>query len=218
MTEVKIAAQQPHFFPDFKFFYKIFCSDIFFIADFLRFRKQSLMVRANFSDFYLTVPVKHHKTDPHPPLSNVKMVDDKFWRQNHLRTLKSRFSPLPFFEYYYPDLENIYTRQDVSLNTFLWDIFSWQLNIFFPSKLVYRCSDEGIHNLKDLKEWVQKYEKFLWLIYPQEQSYYGEHFAETPCKIISSDWNSLFPIPYAPDMPLLVLLFLRGPETVSYFQ
>ncbi|UCF64593.1 MAG: WbqC family protein [bacterium] len=218
MIEVKIAAQQPNFLPDFNYFYKTFCSDIFFIADFLRFRKQSPIVRANFSDFYLTVPVKHHKINPHPPLSNVKMVDQKLWRQNHLRSLKSRYSSLPFFEHYFPELENIYNRQVDSLNAFLWDLFSWHLKMLFPSKLVYRCSDEDIHNLRDLKDWIQQYQKISWIIYPQEQSYYRDHFPGIPCRVLSFKRNSLLPFPYAPDMPLLLLLFLKGPETGSLFQ
>ena len=216
--ETKIAAQQPYFLPDFHYFYKIVSSDIYCIADFLRFRKQSPVVRANLIDTYLTVPVKHHKSDPQPSITQIRLAGPYLWRQKHLRTLQSRYSSLPFFEYYYPDLAQIYSRRHEVLNTFLWEILCWHMKMLLPSRKIYRCSDEGIDSLQSLMGWFQKFEKVSWLIYPQEKEYYKTHFTEIPLQEISYERNSLFPYPYVPEMPLLVLLFLRGPETVNYFQ
>jgi len=147
MLPVKIGAQRPHYLPDFYYFYKIFCSDNFLISDFLGFRKQSPIVRADFGDFFLTIPVLHHQGHPHPPINELKMVNQKIWRDKHLKTLKTRFNVLPYFEHYYPDLVDIFSRNQKSLNQFLQDIIIWQLKFILPDKNVLRSGGAGKQEL-----------------------------------------------------------------------
>jgi hypothetical protein len=215
---LRIAAQQPFYLPDFYYFYKIVCSDIFFVADFLRFRKQSPMVRADFIDFNLTVPVQHHALGPHPSLAKLTMVPKEMWRHKHLGTLKSKYGSFPFFEYYYPELIPIYQRNSESLVEFLWDILYWHLRLLFPHKKVQLCSREEIYSLENLKSWLKKSSDYAWLIHSHEKSYYKEHFPGSILKELHLKKNLVFPELYKPSMPLLVLLFLKGPETMNYFQ
>jgi len=217
VSSLNVAAQQPHYLPDFFYFYKIFCSDKFLISDFLGFRKQSPIVRADFGDFLLTVPVHHHETNPHPPITKVKMLDHKLWRDKHLKTLRSRFSSLPFFEHYYPDLVEIFHQDEKWLYQFLVDIILWQLNLILPEKDVRVCSQTGIKNLESLRVWLQQFADFRWLIYPQEEMYYKDQFPLAKLVELSIIGSDKFPPSYRPSMPLLVLLFLKGPETIVYF-
>lgn len=217
MVPVKIGAQRPYFLPDFFYFYKIFRSDNFLISDFLGFRKQSPIVRADFGDFLLTVPVHHHQSYPHPPISEVKMVDQKMWGDKHLKTLKSRFSTLPYFEHFYPDLVAIFRRGQKSLNQFLWDIIIWQLGFILPHKNVQACSQIEMENLANLQLWLGQFPDFQWLIYPDEELYYRNHFPDAKVVELSDVSLKSFPHSYRPSMPLLVLLFLKGPETIIYF-
>lgn len=217
MSSLQVAAQRPYYLPDFFYFYKIFCSDKFVIADFLGFRKQSPIVRADFWDFLLTVPVHHHETNPHQPITKVRMLDQKLWRDKHLKTLKSRFSSFPFFEHYYPDLVEIFHQDEKLLNQFLLDIILWQLNLILPEKNVRVCSQTGIKNLENLRVWLQQFADFQWLIYPDEEMYYKDHFPMAKLVDLANISSKRFPPSYKPSMPLLVLLFLRGPETIVYF-
>lgn len=217
MAPVKIGAQQPYFLPDFFYFYKIFLSDNYLISDFLGFRKQSPIVRADFGDFLLTIPVHHHQSNPHPPISEVKMVDQKMWGDKQLKTLKSRYSSLPYFEHFYPDLVGIFHQDQKSLNQFLRDIIIWQLAFILPDKNVQVCSQIGIENLENLQHWLGQFPDIQWLVYPDEELYYRNHFTKANLVGLSDVSLKSFPASYKPSMSLLVLLFLKGPETIIYF-
>ena len=217
VSALKIAAQRPHYLPDFFYFYKIFYSDKFLISDFLGFRKQSPIVRADFGDILLTIPVQHQKSNPHPPITKVKMLDQKFWRNKHLKTLTSRFSSLPFFEHYYQELVNIFLQDGKVLNQFLLDIILWQLHLVLPGKDVQICSRTGIMNLQDLRIWLGQFADFQWITYPNETFYYRNHFPKAKLVELPKVGSQTFPPSYRPSMPLLVLFFLLGPETIMYF-
>jgi hypothetical protein len=217
VSSLKIAAHRPHYLPDFYYFYKIYCSDKFLISDFLGFRKQSPIVRANFDDFLLTIPVYHKKTDPHPPIIEMEMLDQNLWREKQLKTLKSKFSALPFFEHYYPDLVEIFHHDEKSLNQFLLDIILWLLKIILPDKKIQICSKIGIKHLESLHIWLGQFDKFQWLIYREEKSYYKNHFPSEPLHEIPNMNPLPFPASYSPSMSILKLLFLSGPEVILYF-
>jgi hypothetical protein len=146
------------------------------------------------------------------------MLDPGLWRDKHLKTLRSKFSSLPFFEYYFPDLAEIYKQEENSLNQFLCNIILWQAKLIMPQKDILICSENGINNLEKLQRWLERYHDMHWLIYPNEKSYYKEHFSNTSVFDIPKIPGSSFPSSYHPSLPLLKLLFLRGPESAIYFE
>jgi hypothetical protein len=120
---MQIAAQQPFYLPDFYYFSKIFRSDIFLIADHLRFRKQSPIVRTRLDNGkYLTIPVSHQGLPAQPALRKVQLVSDDHWKIVHLRTIRSLYQKLPYFEHYFPELEEIFNRRHQYLSHFLIDL------------------------------------------------------------------------------------------------
>ncbi len=215
---ITIGAQQPYFLPDFYYFYKIARSEMFIVADFLKFRKQSPIVRTKISaDHYLTIPVIHQK-NPHPLIKNIEMAQTEDWQRIHLRTLESNFHKYPYFEYYFPELVSLYERSGNQLNKFLKSLLHWQMKLLFSDKNVIFASAEGIENLAHLKSRLEKIEFPTFLHYPEEKNYYHKHFPEIPLQKIQVPSDIDFPADYHPSLSLILLLFLNGPETILYLK
>lgn len=218
-----LSAQRPHFLPDFYFFYRIFASDVFLLADHLRFRKQSAMVRTKITSnrplLYLTVPVKHNKTFPHQPLKEVKLFSDNFWRQQHLKTFKSIYHKSSYFEEYFESLLSIYNRQHGYLLDFLIDLINWQMKLLFLEKKIVLASEVKINNMEDLKAWIRQFECPTLLYDQAESNYYQLNFEEFRKEPIMIKQKQLMKLPseYQPELTFLKLLFLKGPESKFYF-
>ncbi len=218
---VSIGAQRPYFLPDFYFFYKIYLCDIFIVNDQLLFRKQSPIVRTKLSGDippkYLTIPVKHNKIEPQPHLPDVEVISSKVWKDQHLKTLKSMYRKTPFFEFYYDKLEEIYSQNYTRLVEILSEIINWQVKILFPGKLIKYTSGLGLKNTINLQKYLSHFNEPVFLVYPEERGYYENKFHQIRKEDIVCK-NVCFPDGYHPEMSLLVLLFLIGPETIFYFK
>ena len=218
----RIAAQQPYFLADYFYFQKIFLSDIFFIADFLRYRKQSPISRARltseYTPEYLTIPVHHSAGHPPPRINQVKMLPPQHWVEQHLKTLKSLYRQYPFFEYYFPELEAIYLKKYQLLPQFLNELIRWQAGLLFPGKKLLNASEENLGNLESLRNRLKTFPELQLLIHPGESDYYWQHFSEFPIVSLSRKHIPPFPAGYDPERSLLILLFLEGPETARFFQ
>ena len=218
----RVAAQQPYFLADYYYFQKIFLSDIFFIADFLQYRKQSAISRARLSieyrPEYLTIPVHHSAGNPPPHINQVRMLPPQYWVEQHLKTLKSLYRQYPFFEYYFPELEAIYLKKYQLLHHFLNDLICWQAGLLFPGKKLLIASEENLGNLEALRNRFKTYRELQLLIHSAERDYYRQHFSEFPMVGLSRKYLPPFPAGYDPEKSLLILLFLEGPETARFFQ
>jgi hypothetical protein len=212
-----IAAQQPFYLPDFYYFYKISCCDFFLIADHLRFRKQSPMVRTQLPDGkYLTVPVSHQNIPAHPVIQKVRLISDSRWKMNHLRTIRSLFQKLPYFEHYFPELEEIYNRDYQFFSPFLTDIIHWHaVHLGIQDKL-HLSSRLKITSQVELKKWLNRQENPLWLIHPVEVEYYRRKFPDIPLRATKPAEDEPYPEGYHPRLPMFLLFFLRGPEARMY--
>lgn len=221
-NRIKIAAQQPFYLPDFYFFYKISQADIFIIADFLKYRKQSAMSRASlgkgFKPGYLSVPVQHQGNTFLLPSAKVKLIDKKKWASRHLRTISSLCHHYPFFEYFFPDLETIYLNNHIYWGDFLTDLILWQTNIIFPAKKIHVASREKIFSIDELKHWInQKFPEYGMYYYSHEYPYYERHFKDSMLIKLNDQIRIHFPLDYEPFMPVIMLLFMVGPDIVLYF-
>ncbi len=222
ISRIRIAAQQPYFLPDFYFFYKISQSDIFIIADFLKYRKQSAMNRAalgkDFKPGYLSVPVHHEGRTSQLPACDVRMIDKQQWTSRHLRTISSLYRKYPFFDFFFPELEHIYRKNHAHLSDFLNDLILWQKNIIFPDKKIYIASQQKICSIGDLKGWIDsRYPVHSVYYYPHEAAYYRTHFTGDILVRLNDQNLPHFPSGYETAMPVIILLFLVGPEVVLYF-
>jgi hypothetical protein len=191
------------------------------IADFLKFRKQSPMVRtmvyAGEFKQYLTVPVQHPGRDPQPPLYKIKLDTEENWQQKHLRTLESRFSGYPFFADYFPFIAEIYENKYSLLANFSIDLLLWLLHYLMPEKKLVIASENSIFNLELLKKWLNNVNEYCFLIDPAEKSFYRKHFPKIDHLSVRLQPALEFPETYQLNISILALLFLKGPETPLYF-
>jgi hypothetical protein len=218
----KIAAHQPFYLPDYYFFYKIFHADIFIIADFLKYRKQSAMSRTHlgksFKPGFLSVPVQHQGNISLLSSARVKLINKKEWANRHLRTINSLCHKYPFFEHLFPDLEKIYMNNHIYLGDFLTDLILWQTNIIFPGKKIYVASREKIFSIGELKHWInRKFPEYRMYYYSPEYPYYQRYFNSSVLMMLNDQIRMQFPLDYEPFMPVLMLLFMVGPDVVLYF-
>ncbi len=149
----------------------------------------------------ITVPLskgKHKRS----LIRKTKIFYDTDWVTEHLRTIKTAYGSSPFFEYYFPEIEEIFREK----HTFLWD-----LNIALLDYLNYRSGNLLKYSLTE--EYIQDYS--------QEGIHdLREHFSP------KQGGNST-PIPatfsygqvnadkygFRGDISVLDLLFHRGPES-----
>jgi hypothetical protein len=213
-----IGAQRPHFLPDFRYFNKIYLSDLFLFATHLRFRKQSPIVRANLKKGYITIPVQHHKYHPQPYIGEIQLMVDNKWKEQQLKTIQSLYKKEPFFDFYFDTLVEIYSYSHVYLIEFLNDIFYWHIEMTFPEKTIADTSSLLVKNIESLSNWLMQYEDPVFLVYPDEYGYYELNFPEVERRIIPSVEKIKFPSEYRADLPLLFLFFKVGPEAIFYFR
>jgi hypothetical protein len=216
-----VTAPQLFFLPDFHYFFRISQADVSVIADFLRFRKQSPMVRTVVRDGkkpqYLTVPVQHISSDAQPPLSEVKIDPDSSWKQKHLGTLQSLYGRYPYFEYYYPELVSIYEKKHTHLLNLNIDLLQWLLKQFIPESRVIIASRHGISDLDALKDWLKQFSDYTLLIDPREKPYYQQFFPSNTYQLINQSDIVAFPVTYQPEMTVIALLFESGRDLCQYF-
>jgi hypothetical protein len=210
---MKIAAQQPYFLPDFSYFSKMFRSDIFLIADHLRFRKQSPIVRIRLDNGkYLTVPVFHKGLPAQPALQKVKLLPDKHWKIVHLRTISSLYQKLPYFEHYFPELEEIFNRRHQYLSLFLIDLIQWHAVHLGLQDKIHLASRMNISSQAELRKWFNNQKDPVLLVHSEETEYYRREFPQSRLIEIIPANTQYFPGKYHPHFPLFMLFFLYGPE------
>src|SRR5690606_35490073 len=56
--------------------------------------------------------------------AEVQMDDGQNWRKIHLRGIQSAYGKAPFFEYFYPDFENIFLKKHGGLYEFNFDLLT----------------------------------------------------------------------------------------------
>lgn len=110
-----VSIHQPNFLPWLGFFYKIYRCDIFVFLDNVQFTKNSFQNRCKIKTpqgvAWLTEPVLIKKkfgqfTD------EVEFNNRLPWRKSHLKTLEMNYKRAPYFERYFPKLEEIYLVKD----------------------------------------------------------------------------------------------------------
>lgn len=72
----------------------------------------------------LTVPLKKGKHE-RQPITEVQIAYDEPWQKNHLAAIKTAYSSAPYFEYYYPSIEQLYHSAEDPLFEFNWSILEY---------------------------------------------------------------------------------------------
>jgi hypothetical protein len=146
---------------------------------------------------HLNVPVKR-SSEGKQITKNVKIDYSENWQQQHFRTIKTAYNTSPFFEFFEDDLLKIYSKKQ---------LFLLDLNLE-THQFVMSCLDHHTpYNFTESYE-NQKVEfDFRELVNSKKKMNYS--FEEYPQNFVSAN-------EFIPNLSILDLLFMEGPQAFSY--
>ncbi len=147
----------------------------------------------------LSVPIKHKFTDQRKKTKDTLVENDFPWQDQHFKSLQIAYRTSPFFEFYEDDLAPIFTKkykylQDLNIDTYLFITDALQISSNF-SKTEEFLIDETQKDFRMLAE-IKKQPKKLVDRYIQ----------------MFDDKHG-----FIPNLSILDLLFMEGPNTISFF-
>lgn len=99
-----VSMHQPNYIPWLGYFYKIYKSDVFVIADDVQYTKHSYInrnkIKTSQGSLWLTAPV-NFKNSLKQNINQVKTKDKLIWKKKHLRTIEQYYKKAEFFNDFY---------------------------------------------------------------------------------------------------------------------
>lgn len=147
----------------------------------------------------LNIPVKHKTSDGRKKTKDTLVENDFPWQQQHLKSLQSAYRASPFFEYYEDDLLPIFNKkytylQDVNIDTFLFVSEALELSNAYTKTTEYTLNPvNDFRNLAIAKKGIEI-----------DMDTYVQMF---------DDKHG-----FIPNLSILDLLFMEGPNTVSFLE
>ncbi|NVK50415.1 MAG: WbqC family protein [Cyclobacteriaceae bacterium] len=142
----------------------------------------------------LSVPIVGRR--PNIPLGQVEIDYRQKWQKIHLRGIQSAYGKAPFFEYFFPYIEEIFEQKP----QFLWDLNQKALTICLkllqlPVKLEILSEQQEFPDLEDQRGTITPSGHFL------ERGIYQE-----------VPYTQNFGLDFEPNLSVLDLLFAEGPS------
>ncbi len=130
---MRVGIHQPHYLPWLRYFEKIARSDVFIVLDDVQYEKNGFQNRNKIKTAqgwtYLTVPVKRPTLRP---IHEIEIECSSGWREKHARALEMNYRKAPYFERYWPELNDLFQREWThlaALNEAMMRLFMGQLGI-----------------------------------------------------------------------------------------
>jgi len=148
----------------------------------------------------LNIPVKDkYKGSSQRKKTKDLLVDnDALWQDHHLKSLQTAYRTSPFYEFYEDDLLSIFTKkytfiQDVNIDTFLFISDALQISQQYSKtgEYILKTTEKDLRELSDVKKQPQK------LVDNYVQMFDDKHG-------------------FIPDLSILDLLFMEGPNAISF--
>jgi hypothetical protein len=150
----------------------------------------------------LNIPVKYkNKVSYQRKKTKDMLVDnDALWQNHHLKSLQTAYRTSPFYEFYEDDLLPIFTKkykflQDVNIDTFLFLADALQINQHYSTTDNYEVESKetNFRHLAAIKNQPKKkFENYI-------QMFDDKHG-------------------FLPNLSILDLLFMEGPNAISYLK
>lgn len=187
------------YFPPIEFFVAIEEAEEILIERHDNYQKQTFRNRAAVQLAnkvkYLSIPVigGNKKTK----YTEVRMDDSQNWRNIHLRGLRSAYGNAPFFEYFYPELEKIFSKKITRLYDFNLELLTFCLTCLrSPAKLVETTEYSQQRGEYDLRGLIHAKEPFE-----------GRNIYEP------FSYGQIFGLNFAPNLSVIDLLFCEGADS-----
>jgi hypothetical protein len=140
---------QPQYLPYLGFFHKLFQGDIFVVMDNVEFLRRGLQhrnkVKTNQGEQWLTVPVLHRQKQL---INEVRINSDFPWSRKHWQTLKTNYSPAPYFDTYASDLQQIFNQEWNSLCQLNMALIQWVMDVLEIKKPIVYASTLAVEGHK----------------------------------------------------------------------
>jgi hypothetical protein len=194
---MKSIAIDLHYLPNLEFFAAIEGVEEVLIFPQALYQRQSFLNRtqirlANKVET-LSVPVQGRR--PKIPMEEVLIDYSQKWQAIHLRGIQSAYGKAPFFEYFYPYFETVFTQKPASL----WELNREMLTICLrllqsPAKLVNSSLDIDLAGSLDIRQEIT----------PKTDFSARSHYEPVP-------YSQLFGLDFEPNLSVIDLLFCEGP-------
>lgn len=233
---MKCVILQPAFIPWRGYFHQILKADVFVFYDDVQYDKHGWRNRNRIKTHqglrWLTIPV-HSKgvTVENIPINQIEIDWDQPWYRKHWQTIRQAYSRAPFFDAYAPLVEGFYTRRDRCLADF--DIaitLTLAETLGVTHTRFLRASELSVPGKADLPGGST--ERLVRIL----QALGADHYISGPSAAVYlevgqfqnagitleyirydyPEYPQLHP-PYDPQVSILDLLFMTGPEANRYF-
>ncbi|WP_299012357.1 WbqC family protein [uncultured Polaribacter sp.] len=146
----------------------------------------------------LNIPVKHPKTSFRKKTKDTLIENAQNWQDQHFKSLKTAYRNSPFFEFYVDDLIPIFEKkykflQDLNIDTFLYIKDALQLENKVVKTKAYATGSlsKDYRHLADAKKTPARFYKPYTQMFDEK---YG----------------------FIPNLSVLDLLFMEGPNSISF--
>jgi len=227
---MNVVILQPSYIPWRGYFHQIYKSDLFIFYDDVQFDKNGWRnrnrIKTNQGAQWLTIPVYSKGTvSESKPINEVEICWTKPWNKHHWRGIQFAYSKAPFFEQYQPFFEAMFAREPAMLAEFTIDTtIALAREIGITNTRFMRSSEmEGIDGEKTdrLIQILSKVGTDHYISGPSAKDYIEqEKFdrAGISLEYMAYDYpayEQLYP-PYDPQVSIIDLMMMKGPETLEF--
>lgn len=223
---------QPSYIPWRGYFHQILKSDLFILYDDVQYDKRGWRNRNRIKTArgpqWLTIPV-HSKGAQvqHIAINEIRICWDQPWNKDHWNTISLAYRKAPFFDQYAPLVEEFYLRRDEFLADFVihQTIVLARLLGIEHTTFIRSSSLSGIIGAKTerLINILQNAGADHYISGPAAQDYIeAEKFEQAGISLEYMQYDypeypQLYP-PFEPQVSILDLLFMTGPNTLRFIE
>ena len=220
---------QPNYIPWRGYFHQIQKADVFVFYDDVQYDKHGWRnrnrIKTSNGPIWLTIPViKKGAVKNHTPINEIFIDWTRDWSRKHWKTIEQAYGKAPFFEIYLSTLKEIYGQRCDKLAD-----FTVQLTILIAralgiseTKFVRSSSFNAIGTKTGrLLDLLSQVGATHYITGPAAKSYLdeeklGEAGISTEYMVYDYPvYSQLYP-PYDPQVSVLDLLFMKGPDSPKY--
>jgi len=226
---MNVVILQPSYIPWRGYFDLVRRADLFVFYDDVQYDKRGWrnrnQIKTPNGKKWLTIPVHSRGAQiDRIPINQIRISWDSDWSKDHFLTLQHNYRKAPFLERFQPLLESLYQRRDEFLADFTIDFtIALARELGVSHTRFMRSSELAVSGEKTerLVNVLQKVGATHYISGPSASNYIKpEKFAQAGIALEYMEYNyleypQLYP-PYDPFVSILDLLFMAGPDALSY--
>jgi len=190
-----------HYFPSLEFFAAIQGVEelIFFPEDIYQRQSYYNRTRIRLANKIETLSIPIVGRRPRVANERIRIDFTQDWQKIHLRGIQSGYGKAPFFEFYFPYFESLFSQKRESLWDLNWEILTICLKLIgLSAKMSVLEKSLNVTEILDIRGQISPSKQF------SEQTFYQPE-----------PYFQLFGLDFDPNLSILDLLFCEGPAAKS---